>query len=81
MGTVIGIFSAKGGVGKTILATNLAVALGVGHHRKTVLIDLNQGLGTADLLLDLEPENSWQDLIPVELSASRRGKSRRSFTL
>ena len=65
MSKVIGIFSAKGGVGKTILATNLAVALGVGHHRKTVLIDLNQGLGTADLLLDLETENSWQDLIPV----------------
>jgi pilus assembly protein CpaE len=71
MGTVIGIFSAKGGVGKTILATNLAVACGVGHRRKTGLIDLNPGLGTADLLLDLAPENSWGDLIPVidELSA------------
>ena len=65
MGTVIGIFSAKGGVGKTILATNLAVACGVGHRRKTALIDLNPGLGTADLLLDLAPENSWGDLIPV----------------
>ncbi len=71
MGTVIGIFSAKGGVGKTILAVNLAVALGAGHRRKTVLIDLNPGLGTADLLLDLEPENSWGDLLPVidELSS------------
>lgn len=65
MGTVIGVFSAKGGVGKTILATNLAVACGVGHRRKTVLIDINPGLGTADLLLDLAPENSWADLIPV----------------
>ena len=65
MATVIGIFSAKGGVGKTILATNLAVACGAGHQRKTVLIDLNPGLGTADLLLDLAPENSWGDLVPV----------------
>jgi len=65
MGNVIGIFSAKGGVGKTILATNLTVALGVGHRRRTVLIDLNPGIGTADLLLDLEPGNSWGDLIPV----------------
>ena len=65
MGTVIGIFSSKGGVGKTLLATNLAVALGVGHHRKTILLDLNSGNGTADLLLDLNPERSWFDLISV----------------
>ena len=65
MGTVIGIFSAKGGVGKTILATNLAVACGVGHRRKTALIDLAIGIGTADLLLDLEHERSWSELLPV----------------
>jgi pilus assembly protein CpaE len=65
MGTVIGIFSAKGGVGKTILATNLAVAFGVGHRRRTALIDLNPGTGTADLLLDLDPERSWSDLVSV----------------
>jgi pilus assembly protein CpaE len=65
MGTVIGIFSAKGGVGKTLLATNLGVAIGVGLHRKTALIDLNPGTGTADLLLDLDPERSLSDLIPV----------------
>jgi len=71
MGTVIGIFSAKGGVGKTILATNLAVAVGVGHRRRTAIIDLNPGIGTSDLLLDLEPERSWADLLSVidELSA------------
>ena len=65
MATVIGIFSAKGGVGKTILATNLAVAFGIGHRQKTLLIDLNQGSGTADMLLDLEPERSWSDLVSV----------------
>lgn len=65
MGAVIGIFSAKGGVGKTLLATNLAVAFALGHRVKTALIDLNPGSGTADLLLDLEPERSWQDLREV----------------
>lgn len=65
MGTVIGIFSAKGGVGKTLLATNLGVAFGVGLHRKTAVIDLNNGIGTADLLLDLDPERSWEDLVSV----------------
>jgi len=65
MGTVIGVFSAKGGVGKTLLATNLLVAFGVGHRKKTILIDLNSGIGTADLLLDLKPERSWSDLVSV----------------
>ena len=65
MGTVIGIFSAKGGVGKTLLATNLGVAFGVGLRRKTAIIDLNAGFGTADLLLDLDPERSLSDLLSV----------------
>ena len=65
MGTVIGIFSAKGGVGKTLLATNLAAAFGLCHRIRTALIDLNLGIGTADLLLDLVPERSWEDLLDV----------------
>jgi pilus assembly protein CpaE len=65
MGAVIGVFSPKGGVGKTLLATNLAVTFGVGQRRRTLLADLNSGLGNADLLLDLEPERSWEDLLPV----------------
>jgi len=71
MGAVIGIFSAKGGVGKTLLATNLAAAFALGHRTRTALIDLNPGTGTADLLLDLEPERSWADLLNVidELTA------------
>lgn len=71
MGSVIGIFSPKGGVGKTLLATNLAVAIGLGHRRKTILIDLNNGSGTADLLLDIDPDRSWLDLIPVMDELSR----------
>jgi pilus assembly protein CpaE len=65
MGIVIGFFSAKGGVGKSILATNLGVAFGVGHGRRTAILDLNPAVGTADILLDLEPERSWADLITV----------------
>ena len=65
MGFVIGIFSAKGGVGKSIIAANLGVAFGLGHRRRTAVIDLNPGIGTVDLLLDLEPERSWSDLVSV----------------
>lgn len=65
LGCVIGVFSAKGGVGKSLLATNLGVSLSTHQKRRTVMIDLTPGMGTADLLLDLEPERSWADLLPV----------------
>ena len=65
MGIVIGVFSAKGGVGKSLVASNMGAVFAVGHNLPTALIDLNAGLGAADLLLDLEPERSWSDLIPV----------------
>lgn len=71
MGAIIGIFSAKGGVGKTLLASNLAAAFSLLHRVPTALIDLAPGTGTADLLLDLEPTRSWVDLKNVigELTA------------
>lgn len=65
MGTVIGICSAKGGVGKSLIAANLAVALGLGCRTHTALVDLIPGIGTADLLLNLDPERSWADLKEV----------------
>jgi pilus assembly protein CpaE len=65
MGIVIGVFSAKGGVGKSLLATNLGAYCAAGQRLSSALIDLNAGLGGDDLLLDLEPERSWADLLPV----------------
>ncbi len=65
MGIVIGVFSAKGGVGKSLVATNLGSVFAAGNHLSTALIDLSAGLGAVDLLLDLEPERSWSDLLPV----------------
>lgn len=65
MGKVIGVFSAKGGVGKSLIASNLGVAFRAGHKQRTVILDLTPGTGTVDLLLDLEPERTWLDLIPV----------------
>ena len=51
-GKVIAIASGKGGVGKTIFATNLA---GVYHHlkKKTLLIDMDLSSGGINVLLNL----------------------------
>ena len=61
--TVLGILSAKGGVGASLVATNLGCFLA--SSKQTLLIDLNPGSGADDLLLDLSPQRSWVDLLPV----------------
>lgn len=61
--TVIGMLSAKGGVGASLVATNLGCVLA--DFGQTLLLDLNPGSGADDLLLDLSPQRSWLDLLPV----------------
>ena len=61
--TVIGILSSKGGVGASLVATNLGCALA--GYGQTLLLDLNPASGADDLLLDLSPQRSWADLLPV----------------
>lgn len=65
MGKIIGIFSAKGGVGKSLLTSNLCVAMAASTNRSAVLIDLIPAFGCLDILLDIDPQRSWNDLIPV----------------
>lgn len=50
----IAIASGKGGVGKTSLAVNLAVALSMRRHRVT-LLDADLGTANADLLCGVQP--------------------------
>ena len=51
---LITIASGKGGVGKTMLAVNLAIALSQRHQRVT-LLDADLGTANADLLCGLNP--------------------------
>jgi len=51
---VIAVTGGKGGIGKTNLAANLAVALAKGG-RKTLLVDADLGLANVDVLLNLQP--------------------------
>jgi pilus assembly protein CpaE len=64
-GRVITVISPKGGVGKTALTTNLAVALASGDAGRVVLLDLDLQFGDVGTSLGLEPENTIADLARI----------------
>ncbi len=53
-GEVITVFSTKGGVGKTVVSTNIAVALAQ-LGKSVVLVDLDLQFGDVGIVLGLEP--------------------------
>lgn len=59
---VVGLVSGKGGVGKSILAVNLAVAA-ASRGARVLLIDGDVGLANADLLMGLVPRCDLQDWV------------------
>ena len=60
-GQVIAVLGAKGGVGKTTIATNLAIALERESHGTVALVDADPLFGDVALSLDLAPERSLAD--------------------
>jgi pilus assembly protein CpaE len=64
-GRVIAVFGPKGGVGRTTLAVNLAVAAATELGQRTCLMDASFQFGDVGVLLNLNPKNkSMADLIP-----------------
>jgi pilus assembly protein CpaE len=61
-GHVITIFSTKGGVGKTVVATNLGIALSKAGKR-VVLVDLDLQFGDVGIMLGLEPEYTIYEVV------------------
>ncbi|MFN3601081.1 MAG: CpaE family protein [Dietzia sp.] len=62
-GRVISVASPKGGVGKTTVATNLAVGLARADPHSTVLVDLDVQFGDVGSALNLSPEYTLVDVV------------------
>jgi len=62
-GRVITVTAPKGGVGKTTVATNLAVGLGRIAPMSTVLVDLDAQFGDVATALGIDPEHTLLDAV------------------
>lgn len=62
-GTVICVTSPKGGVGKTTVATNLAVGLARSAPNSTVIVDLDVQFGDVASALNLDPQYALPDAV------------------
>lgn len=61
-GKLFTVFSTKGGVGKSLVATNTAVALAGKGHR-VCLVDLDVNSGDVAIMLQLSPTRNVNDLV------------------
>lgn len=60
-GEIIVVFGAKGGIGKTTLAVNLATAVERETRLHVVLVDLDMQMGDIALMLNVAPEHNISD--------------------
>jgi pilus assembly protein CpaE len=60
---VVTVFSPKGGTGKTVTSTNLALAFAQRPDTRVLLLDLDLQFGDTAIMLGLEPEKTLRDLV------------------
>jgi pilus assembly protein CpaE len=63
LGRVVTVFSTKGGAGKSVIATNLAVVLAQRSERPVVLVDADLQFGDIAVMLKLSPAHTIVDAV------------------
>ncbi len=62
-GTIVTVFGAKGGIGKSTISTNVAVALARMERSSVCIVDLDNGFGDIAGMLDVRPERTLFDMV------------------
>ncbi len=63
-GQILAVYGAKGGVGQSVIAANLAIAIGGVTKKRVALLDADIQSGDVGALLDLSPKYNLSDLLP-----------------
>ena len=64
LGQIAAVYGAKGGVGQSVIAVNLAVAVSKATGKKVALVDASAWSGDVGLLLELNHPYGMLDLLP-----------------
>ena len=64
-GQIVTVFAAKGGCGKTTLATNLGVVLAKGTGHQVCIVDLDLAFGDVAISMQLDPARTVVDALPM----------------
>lgn len=64
-GQIVTVFAAKGGCGKTTLATNLGVALARDTGHQVCIVDLDLAFGDVAISVQLDPARTIVDALPM----------------
>jgi len=67
---VVSVASGKGGVGKTIIAVNLAIVLAQ-RGEKVLLFDVDAGFANAEILMGVTPRNTLKDFLQKRVSLEK----------
>ncbi len=77
---IVAVFSPKGGVGTTTIATNVAMAMAERRPDRVVLVDLDRQFGQAATHLNLEPRQTLADVVRDE-AALREPELLRTYAM
>ncbi len=70
---LVTVFSAKGGCGKTTLATNLAALLATSNRGTVALVDLDLSFGDVGIALQLFPTHTLADAVAMGIDLDEPG--------